>query len=451
MRRIIPLLFLSIAPFVSRAQETVQLSLQDCIDYALKNSAAAKNARLDVELQKAQNAEVTGRALPQISAEGKYTQFFDVQQAFIPKSFLDPNDPTLIGQYMPVAFTPKLSSVAQANVQQLLFNGSVFVALQARNTLMLLAQQNADMKAEDIRYNVQKAYSGLLIARRQKELMNSSIGLLRNTTRDLEVTYENGLIEKIEVNRMQVQLSNLQSDSLGLSSMIEVSEKMLKFTMGMDLNTPIVLTDGNMIDNVDAASAILLRDENYENRLSYQLANTALKLQQYDLKRYRFEGLPTLAAFGSYGFNMSADRFKDISNLHRDYSYPRFNLVGLQLNVPIFDGLQRRNRVKAAKLKVEKAENDLENAKLGIDFQTKSARVTLSNAIQTVDSRKRTMDLANSVLDLSKKKYQAGVGSNQDVVLAQTDYLQAQNNYFSALQSVFNAQADLQKSLGLLK
>lgn len=444
MRRIIPLLFLSIAPFVSRAQETVQLSLQDCIDYALKNSAAAKNARLDVALQKAQNAEVTGQALPQISAEGKYTRFIDVQQQFLPSTFLNPSAPF---EWVPFAFSPKQMSQGAINASQLLFNGSLFVALQARNTLMLLAEQNADMKAEDIRYNVQKAYTGLLIARRQKELMNSSIGLLRNTTRDLEVTYENGLIEKIEVNRMQVQLSNLQSDSIGLNSMIEVSEKMLKFTMGMDLNTPIVLTDDNMIDNTDAASAILLREENYESRLSYQLANTALKLQQYDLKRYRFEGIPTLAAFGSAGYNRAGDKITDLTNK----PYPGFSLVGLQLNVPIFDGLQRRNRVKAAKLKVEKAENDLANAKLGIDFQTKSARVTLSNAIQTVESRKRTMDLANSVLDLSKKKYQAGVGSNQDVVLAQSDYLQAQNNYFSALQSVFNAQADLQKSLGLLK
>ena len=126
-------------------------------------------------------------------------------------------------------------------------------------------------------------------------------------------------------------------------------------------------------------------------------------------------------------------------------------MVGLQLDIPIFDGLQRRNRVQAAKLKVEKAENDLENVKRGIDLQTSSAKKNLSNALQTVDSRKRTMALAANVLDLTQKKYKAGVGSNQDVVLAQTDLLQAQNNYFIALQSVMNAQADLQKALGLLQ
>ncbi len=445
MRRLLSLLFLSVSilPLTAVAQETVQLSLKECVDYALKNSAAAKNAQIDVELQKAQNAEVTGSALPQISGDGRYTQFFDVQQQFLPSQFagLPPGD------FVPLGFSPKLSSVGQLNGSQLLFNGSVIVALQARKTLMELARYSASMKMEDIRYNIQKAYFGLIIAHRQFDLMNSSLELLRNTTRDLQITYENGMIEKLEVNRMEVQLSNLQADSLGLANMIDVSERMLKYTMGMDLNTPIKLTDDGMLENLEAANALILQDVQYENRLGFQLASTSLRLQQYDLKRYRYEGLPTLSAFGSIGYNRSANKFDDLINK----PYPGFSFAGLQLNVPIFDGFQRRSRVRSAKLKVKKAENDLENTKLGIDFQTKSARATLTNSLQTIESRKRTMDLANSVLDLSKKKYKAGVGSNQDVVLAQSDYLQAQNNYFAALQSVINAQADLQKSLGLLK
>jgi outer membrane protein len=445
MKRIIPLLLLSIslAPAQSYAQEPVALSLKDCIDYALKNSVSAKNARIDVELQKAQNNEVTGRTLPQISGEGKYTQFFDVQQQFLPSQFagLPPGD------FVPLGFSPKLSNVGSLNASQLLFNGSIFVALQARKTLMKLAEQKAEMTNEDIRYNVNKAYAGLVIAHKQFGVMKNSLDLMRKSTRDMTITYENGLVEKIEVNRMEVQLSNLQSDSLGLANIIEVTEKMLKYTIGMDMSTPIVLTDESVIDNASEAANLLLQESNVENNIGYQLAYTGVKLQEYDLKRYRFEGLPTLAAFGSAGYNRAADKFDDLINK----PYPGFSLAGLQLNVPIFDGLQRRNRVKSAKLKLEKAENDLDNAKRGIEFQTKSAQSTLANALKTTEGRKRTMDLATTVLDLSQKKYQAGVGSNQDVILAQSDFLRAQNAYFEALLSVVNAKADLQKALGLLK
>lgn len=445
MRRIFLSLFsLSLLTLQSAsAQEPVSLSLDQAIEYALKHSVAARNARIDVQLQKAQNREVTGRALPQVSADGKYTQFFDVQQAFLPSQFL--GQPA--GDWVPVSFSPKLSSVGQVNANQILFNGSIFVALQARNTLMELAQLMANMKEEDIRYNVRKAYIGLQIAHRQQDLMAASLELVRSSTRDLEVTYANGLVEKIELSRMQVQLSNLQADSINLSGMIEVSEKMLKYTLGMDLNTPIRLLDGDKLDNIDAASRLLARETTYENVLTYQLAKTSLKVQEYDLKRYRFEGLPTLAAFGGMGYNRSSSTFSDLTNK----PYPGFSFAGLQLTIPIFDGMQRRNRVAAAKLKVEKAQNDLENAKLGADVQTKSARTKLMSALQTVESRKRTMELANSVLDLSKRKYKLGVGSNQDVVLAQKDWLEAQNNYFSALQSVYDAESDLQKALGLLK
>lgn len=445
MKRFIPLLFCSVAlsaPY-AQAQDVVSLSLKDCIDYALKNSVNAKNARIDIALQKAQNAEVTGRTLPQISGEGKYTQFFDVQQAFLPSQFLGLPP----GDWVPVAFSPKLSSIGSLNASQLLFNGSVFVALQARNTLMQLARQKAEMTNEDIRYNVQKAYAGLVIAQRQFGVMKGSLDLLRKSTHDINVTYQNGLVEKIELNRLEVQLSNLQSDSLGLANIIDVSEKMLKYTIGMDLNMQIVLSDESVVDNVDEAANLLLQETKIENNIGYQLAYTGVKLQKYDLKRYRFEGLPTLAAFGSAGYNRSSDKISDLVNK----PYPGFSLVGLQLNVPIFDGLQRRNRVKAAELRLEKAENDLENAKRGIEFQTKAAKTNLANALKTTESRKRTMDLASTVLELAEKKYKAGVGSNQDVILAQGDFLRAQNSYFEALLSVINAKADLQKALGLLK
>jgi outer membrane protein TolC len=303
------------------------------------------------------------------------------------------------------------------------------------------------MSKEDIRYNVQKAYAGLVIAQKQFGVMKNSLELLHSSTRDMNIIYQNGMVEKIEVNRLEVQLSNLQSDSLGLANIIDITEKMLKYTIGMDMNTQIVLTDQSVVDNINEAANLLLQDANVENNLGYQLAYTGLKLQEYDLKRYRFEGLPTLAAFGSAGYNRSSNKFDDLINK----TYPGFSLAGLQLNIPIFDGFQRRNRVKSAKLKLEKSENDLDNAKRGIEFKTKSAQSTLANALQTAESRKRTMELANTVLDLAQKKYKAGVGSNQDVIIAQGDFLRSQNAYFDALLSIVNAKADLQKALGLLK
>lgn len=445
MKRIIPILLCAVALMApkAKAQEVVSLSLKDCIDYALKNSVSAKNARIDVELQKAQNAEVTGRALPQISGEGKYTQFFDVQQQFLPSQFagLPPGD------YVPLAFSPKLSNVGSLNASQLLFNGSIMVALQARNALLEFAQKKTEMTNENIRANVQKSYAVLIVAYKRIELLNTSLALLRKTTNDMRITYENGMVEKIELNRLEVQLSNVISDSMGAASFAEINEKTLKYIIGMDINTPIRLIDNSLIENANDAASLLLQEYNVENNVGYQLSAMGVKLQEYDLKRYRFEGLPTLAAFGSAGYNRSSDKVSDLVNK----PYPGYSLAGLQLNVPIFDGLQRRNRVKSAKLKLEQAQNNLEDTKLGITNIAQSARLSLENAIRMAENNKRTMQLANSVFDLAQKKYKAGVGSNQDVVTAQGDLLRAQESYFVALLSIVNSKADLEKVLGLLK
>ena len=86
-----------------------------------------------------------------------------------------------------------------------------------------------------------------------------------------------------------------------------------------------------------------------------------------------------------------------------------------------------------------------------MDFQTRSSKTMLKNALLTMESQGRNFELAQSVLDLARKKYQAGVGSNLEVSQAHTEMLQAQNNYFSALLSVINSQADLQKALGQFK
>jgi outer membrane protein len=126
-------------------------------------------------------------------------------------------------------------------------------------------------------------------------------------------------------------------------------------------------------------------------------------------------------------------------------------MVGVQLTIPIFNGMLRVNQLREAKLDVEKSKNDIENEKLTIDFQSAQSRTTLKNALLQAESQHRNLDLANDVLDLAQRKYKAGVGSNIEVTQAQTDQLTAQNNYFNALLDVINAEADLKKALGLLK
>jgi len=216
----------------------------------------------------------------------------------------------------------------------------------------------------------------------------------------------------------------------------------------MDINTPIVLTDTAVEERKQTLLKLLDEQENYERVPEYNVVNTSLKLNEFNLKRYRLAAYPSLNAFWAYGSNYGAEVFSPITNLNKYYAS---STIGLQLSMPIFNGFLRKNQVTEAKLNVEKSKNSIENIKLTIDFQTATSRTSLKNAMLQAQSQHRNMDLANDVLDLAQRKYKAGVGSNVEVTQAQTDQLRAETNYFSALLDVINAEADLKKALGLLK
>lgn len=444
MRRIIySVSLIALLPLKMMAQETISLSLEEAMDYAVKHNVNAKNARLDILVQKALNAEVTGIALPNINGKGEFDDYINPVKSFIPGEFF--GGPA--GSFTPVQFTPKYSSSASLSGSQVLFDGSVMVALQARNALIKLYEQKSKLSEEEVRYNVQKAYYSFVIAKRQYGILNNSLAYAREMARDQKAYFENGFAEKIDVDRTDVQINNLATDSIRIGGLISLSEQLLKFQMGMSNEQNIILTDTSFASNVKEANEMLLDEVAYENRSEFNLLQTQLMLNQYDLKRHKLSGIPSLAAFGTAAYSYQTNTFSDVFK----EQYIFYSLVGLQLKVPIFDGLQRHNRVKQAKLSVEKTRNSIDNLKLTIDFQSAQSRTTLKNALLAMQSQERNMNLANSVLDLARKKYKAGVGSNTEVTLAQTEFLQAQNNYFQSMLDVVNAKSDLQKALGQFK
>jgi outer membrane protein TolC len=318
---------------------------------------------------------------------------------------------------------------------------------KARNTVIELARQNGQLTEENVRYNVQKAYNSLVIAHRQFDIIKSSLSSARDIAHDIAVLRQSGFAEKIDEDRSSVQVNNLATDSLKIANLLTISEQLLKFQMGMDINQPIVLTDTSVENSLSDVATLAEQQVDYGRRTEFSLLNTQQRLNEYNLERYKLTVIPSLSAFATGGYNTASDR---IGRVFDGKYYPSL-IVGLQLNVPIFGGFMRTNLIREAKLNIDKTQNNIDNIKLTINFQAEQARTTLKNTVLQMESQKRNLALANSVLDLANKKYKAGVGSNLEVNTAQTELLQAQNNYFGSLLDVVNAQADLKKALGLLK
>jgi len=422
------------------------LSLEDAVNYAVRNNISIRNARIDQQLQRAKNGEITAIALPQINGKNEFTYYPRPIVSFLPAQILNPNAPA--GEFVPVTFTPNYANTASVAASQVLFDGSVLVALQARNTILYLTELGTRATEEDVRYNVRRSYQGLVIARRQFSILSQSLEQFRSILRELTILRNQGFVERIEVDRTQVQVNNLSTDSLRTANLIALSEQLLKYNMGMPISEDIILTDTAVADVMEEAQSLIQTTVDYTQRTDYNILQTQLRLNEFDLKRYRYKALPSLALFGSWAYTYANNELREVLT---PSNYVRYTLVGLQLNVPIFTGLQRSYQVQQARLNVQKTQNNLENLRRTIDLQNEQSRTTLRNALLAVQTGERNLELALSVLDLARKKYTAGVGSNLEVTQAQSEYLQAQNNLFAAQLDIINATTDLQRAQGFFR
>jgi outer membrane protein len=453
--------------------QNATFTLEQCIDYALRNSVNAQNAILDVDIAKARVKETTGLGLPQVSAAAGVVYNKQLPRFFARYTEPDPNNPgfSLLGdQPIPglttgdvVAaqnfFQLQSSGDASLSINQLIFNGSYFVGLQASSAYKQLAYRNQAATRQTIVLNVSKAYYGVLINNERTNLFDANIARVDSLLRNTRALNENGFAESIDVDRIQVTYNNLISERDKFLNLRELSLALLKFQMNYPMNDELVVT-GDIAD-VQVQSTPDDGEWDYKSRPDYQVLETNRQLQALNLKNQYAGGLPTIAAFGKLGYQTQSSTvggiFKtntplgenDIPGIGPDkwYSYSQF---GVSLSWNIFTGLQRNYKIQQEKMTLQKIENSFRSLKSGIDLEVKQSSITFENALKTLTSQKQNMELASNIARVTRIKFEQGVGSNLEVVTAESSLKEAQNNYFNALYDAMIAKVDLDKAYGRL-
>ncbi|MHB1180127.1 MAG: TolC family protein, partial [Daejeonella sp.] len=289
---------------------------------------------------------------------------------------------------------------------------------------------------------VTKAYYSVLVSNEQLSLLDVNLARLRKSLKDTESMFKNGFVEKIDVDRLTVLSNNLETERENVLRLLALNVNLLKFQMGMTINSQLVLTDS--ITGLQADQAVAVIDTGaYRDRIEYSLLQTRLKVNEFDLKRYKSQYLPSLSAFGSSSQSFQANKFSELYNRN----FPA-TVIGLRLSVPIISGGIKLYQVRNAKLVILKTQNDLNNLQNGIGLEVEQSRTTYLNGLKSLDNQKRNMDLAQEVLRVTKIKYEQGVGSSIEVTTAETSLKEAQNNYITALYDLLINKVNLDRSLG---
>jgi len=427
---------------VARAQQSY--TLKEAIDYAVKNHSNVKTAQLDVLNASAKVNEIKAMGLPQVNANIGYTNNLIIQRVFIPAKTFDPNAKE--GDVVAAEFGVRNSGNAVASLSQLLFDGSYTLGLKAADVYKELSAKSLTQTKQQIAENVTKAYYGILINEERLEILKLNMGRLDSLFNQTKALNLQGFVEKLDVQRLEVQKNNLSIEYKNVERLQELSYNLLKFQMGLPLTEPVVVTDKLSSVNLNEFLPENETPFQYGDRIEYSMLQTQDRLAQLDLKNQKAGYLPKVFLTSTYGYSTGRPQFGDL------ITKPWFNAatLGFSIQVPIFDGFAKKYKIIQSANAVQKIKENFTFLQNSIDLQVKQGQITLKNAYETLQEQKHNMDLAKEVVRVTKIKYEQGVGTNLELVNAESSYKEAQNNYFATLYNVLIAKVDLDKAKGKL-
>lgn len=419
------------------------ITLQNLIQRALETNHNAKKADLDVENSNYKIMEIRSAMLPQVSGTSFLNYNPLLQQSALPGDFFGQPGTTIL-----VALGQKWNASAGINVNQIIFNQTVFTGLKAASTTREFYELNSELTEENIIEQVASAYYGVMVQRQQLVVLDTTIINTEKLLVVMQTNYQNGLVKKLDVDRISVTLSNLKTRKQQVVNSISLLENQLKFLVGIPLDQfvtfeEIDITEINPQPVQDSVS-------DFSNRLELRMLETQYKLLNYQLKSFQAEYYPTLSLSGNYSYQGLGNVFP-IGAENGEANWFEVATIGLSLRVPIFNGFATNSRIQQSKIAIEKMEEDISLTKESMNLAYENAITQLSNNLLNLSAQKQNMELAEDVYNNTAQNYNTGLTSLTDLLFAENSLTEAQNNYLTELLKYKLAELQVMKSRGQLK
>ncbi len=434
------LLLLMSVSFLGQAQE--KLSLAEAINYALENKAAAQKAALEVEKSKYLVTERKAAALPHINGSGGLVYNPILRKTPIPGDFI--GQP---GQIFMVPFGQPWNSSIGVNLKQMLFNSKVFIGMKAARESRDLARISREMTDEQIIEKVATAYYQILTQQQKLQTIDSSYASALKIHDIIKNLYQNGLAKEIDLDRISVNLTNLKTARTQLSNAVIQLKNALKFYMGMPMNNPVQLS----FNDLEIEPQYVPKTIDVSERTEIQLLKKKKQLLTYKVQAEKSGLYPTLYLIGSYAWQGFGDKFPIGTGESQGTYWTDYASIGLQINIPIFNGMGTRAAVKQAEIELENVALDIQDTKLAMNLEYQNAKAQIENSLKSIENQKANKVLAHKVLKNTRNNYQNGLATLTDLLDAQNAWVEAKNNYTHALLKFKLAEIKLYKAKGKLE
>lgn len=420
------------------AQETI--TLEKAQEFALSHNYEIQNAQVDELIMKKKVWEITAQGLPQASASGQFQNYIDIPTQLVPAQTFNPSAPE--GEFIGLKFGTDYNVNGTVQVSQIVFNGNYLVGLQAAKASRSMYSLLTDKKEIDVKADVTETFYTVLVLKENKSILDSTLFTVQEM---LELTQK--LVEEevmIRSNAVQLELSVLQMQNAisQVTSQIKLAENLLKFQMGMEINTPI-----NVEGALNNMSEEVATTMDPAQNIDYQLLMAQKELNLLDVKNKKANYLPSVNAFWNH--QQVAQR-NETDFFNKDKPWFPTTIWGIQVSIPIFSSGMRMAQVSQAKLEVEKSENSLAQMDEALKLQMSQALTNYQLAKETVVLKEKSIEAASLVFEDNRILYNEGTLSSLELTQSQNQLLMQQTEYTNAYFELIKARIALEKLMNKL-
>lgn len=436
-----PKTFLLLLPLLVAASLKGQtpITLQDALGYALKNSEVVRQAKLDIEKATQVVHENRAAAYPQIGVTSQVTGNPIVAQFVLPAEALGGAP----GEYMGIKMGQPWTALTQVQLQQQLYNQRIFTGLKAAKTSVAYYELMDKVSEENVIQQVAVAYYQVLITRDKLTVLERNLEQVAGLEQIVQGQYENGLARKVDLDRIKVNKSNLETQKLEMGNAMTQQENLLKYYMGMSIAEPITLAAAP-----DAGAGRLAAAEANaptSSLFTYQVLEKQRELLDLQRKAQNAAAYPSLTLGANYTYNTQNQDLNLYTDRALNYDA---SAVSLTLSIPLFDGNARRSQVKQTDIETLKVREELRKTDNGLRMDQENARRQMQVSRETIGTQEQNMQLAEEVFQGTQENYRQGLASLTDFLNAETELATAQNSYHEALLNYELAHIALMKANG---
>lgn len=395
------------------------LTLEECLRLGIENNLSLESSRNEIRKGEHTLSENRAKLLPQINAVAGFNDNFNPPVSV--------TDGSAYGNPYNVTKTLQYNASAGIQLQMPLYNQTVYTAVDIARTMNELNRLSYEKAREDLILQISKMYYLSQNTAEQIALIKENISRLNELSNITQAFYDNGMAMEVDVKRVNINLENQRVQYDNAQSMLTQQLNLLKYVIDYPADKEIALTP---VDTENTTSVSLTGLDN--NLYELQLLQSKQKLAEQQRKMIGQGYIPSLSLTGSWMYSAYTDKAKNWFHSGPSNHWYNSSGIGLTLRIPIFDGLDKRVKMKKAKIEIENAKLSYENALKNMQTQYLNATNELMNSQRNFRKQKDNYLLAEDVYQVTTDRYREGIASMTEVLQDEMRMSEAQNNYINA-------------------